>query len=58
MPLIEELCLNHKPHATRHTCIRLLAAAKVYPTTIIKIVGYSGTQSLTERVYFHLDIRH
>lgn len=56
MPLMEGLGLNHKPHDTRHTCISLLASAKVYPTTIKKIVGHSGSQSLTERVYTHMDI--
>ncbi|MCI8955470.1 MAG: tyrosine-type recombinase/integrase [Eubacterium sp.] len=53
---MKELNLEHKPHDTRHTCISLLATAKVEPTTIKKIVGHSGTQSLTEKVYTHLDI--
>ena len=53
---MKELNIDHKPHDTRHTCISLLAAAKVYQTTIKKIVGHSGAQSLTERVYTHMDI--
>ena len=56
-PVLEELGLNPRPHDTRHTCISLLAAAKVYPTTIKKIVGHSGAQTLTEKVYTHLDIK-
>jgi integrase len=45
VPILKELNLEHKPHDTRHTCISLLATAKVDQTT-----------SLTERVYTHLDI--
>lgn len=56
-PFMKEFSLSHKPHDTRHTCISLLASAKVYQTTIKKIVGHSGAQSLTERVYTHLDIQ-
>lgn len=56
-PLLKELSIKHRPHDTRHTCISLLAAAKVYQTTIKKIVGHSGSQTLTERVYTHLDIQ-
>ncbi len=56
-PLMEDLDMKHRPHDTRHTCISLLATAKVQPTIIKKIVGHSGTQSLTERVYTHLDIK-
>ena len=55
--MLHELNIKHRPHDTRHTCISLLAAAKVYQTTIKKIVGHSGTQTLTERVYTHLDIQ-
>lgn len=47
---------EYTPHFTRHTCISLLAEAKVEPTTIKKIVGHSGAMSLTERVYTHLDV--
>ncbi len=47
---------QYTPHCARHTCISVLAEAKVKPTTIKKIVGYSGTMSLTERVYTHLDV--
>ncbi len=56
-PLISELGMEHRPHDTRHTCISLLATAKVQPTIIKKIVGHSGAQTLTERVYTHLDIK-
>lgn len=56
-PLMEELGLSHKPHDTRHTCISMLATAKVDQTTIKKIVGHSGAMTLTERVYTHLDIQ-
>lgn len=47
--------MYHKPHDTHCTYINLLAA-KVEQTTIKKIVGHSGVQILTERVYTHLDI--
>jgi integrase len=55
-PIMQEFSLSHKPHDTRHTCISLLASCKVYPTTIKKIVGHAGAQTLTERVYTHLDV--
>lgn len=55
--LLRPLGIEHTPHETRHTCISMLAAAKVYPTTIKKIVGHAGAQSLTEKVYTHLDIQ-
>ena len=35
----------------------MLAEAHVDPTMIKKIVGHSGTMSLTEKVYTHLDIQ-
>ena len=54
--ILKEIGIDHKPHDTRHTCISLLATAKVDQTTIKKIVGHAGAQSLTERVYTHLDI--
>lgn len=57
MPYMKELDLPHKPHDARHTCISMLAEAKVEPTTIKKIVGHAGTQSITERVYTHLDVK-
>lgn len=44
------------PHYTRHTCISLLAEARVDQTSIKKIVGHAGAMTLTERVYTHLDI--
>ena len=57
-PLFEQKNLSNEytPHCTRHTCISLLAEAKVEPTTIKKIVGHRGAMSLTEKVYTHLDI--
>lgn len=57
MPIIKEMGMEHKPHDTRHTCISLMAEAKIYQTIIKKIVGHSGTQTLTEKVYTHLDIK-
>ena len=54
-PLMENLGFEHKPHDTRHTCISLLAEAHVDQTMIKKIVGHSGSMTLTERVYTHLD---
>lgn len=54
--ILEPLDIKRKPHDARHTCISLLAKARVDQTTIKKIVGHRGTQSLTERVYTHLDI--
>ena len=56
-PLIENLNLvYYTPHCTRHTCISLLAEARVDQTSIKKIVGHAGAMTLTERVYTHLDI--
>ncbi len=55
--LMRSLGMTHCPHDTRHTCISLLASANVQPTTIKKIVGHSGAESLTERIYTHLDIK-
>ena len=46
----------YTPHRKRHTCISLLAEAKVDQTSIKKIVGHAGAMTLTERVYTHLDI--
>lgn len=48
--------MNYRPHDTRHTCISLLAEAKVEPTTTKKIVEHQGAMTLTERVYTHLDV--
>lgn len=55
VPRMQEFKLLQTPHCCRHTCISLLAEAKVDPTTIKKIVGHAGAMSLTERVYTHLD---
>ena len=57
LPIMQEFNLKQTPHCCRHTCISLLAEAKVDPTTIKKIVGHAGAMSLTERVYTHLDPR-
>lgn len=58
-PVIEMLKINSDttPHFCRHTCISMLAEAKVEPTVIKTIVGHSGSMSLTESVYTHLDIQ-
>lgn len=56
-PLFSQLDLTeYTPHCTRHTCISLLAEAKVEPTTIKKIVGHRGAMTLTEKTYTHLDV--
>ena len=55
-PLLEQINMTrYTPHCTRHTCISLMAEAKVDSTTIKKIVGHAGAMNLTERVYTHLD---
>ncbi len=56
LPLMNNLGLSQTPHCCRHTCISMLAEAKVDQTTIKKIVGHSGAMTLTERIYTHLDI--
>ena len=56
LPRMENLGLSQTPHCCRHTCILMLAEAKVDQTTIKKIVGHSGAMTLTERIYTHLDI--
>lgn len=56
-PLMESYGLaSFTPHCTRHTCISLLAEARVDQTSIKLIVGHRGAMSLTEKVYTHLDI--
>lgn len=55
-PILEPLNMDYSPHCTRHTCISLLAEARVDQTTIKMIVGHRGAMTLTERVYTHLDI--
>ena len=57
LPLMTNLGLAQTPHCCRHTCISMLAEAKVDQTTIKKIVGHSGAMTLTERIYTHLDIK-
>ena len=56
LPLMGNLGLTQTPHCCRHTCISMLAEAKVEQTIIKKIVGHSGAMTLTEKVYTHLDI--
>lgn len=57
IPILEPIGLSKfTPHCTRHTCISLLAEAKVDQTSIKLIVTHRGAMSLTERVYTHLDI--
>lgn len=34
----------------------MLADARIYQTTIKKIVGHSGAMTLTEKVYTHMDV--
>lgn len=58
MPLFEQIGLKeYTPHCTRHTCVSLLAEAKVEPTIIKKIVGHRGAMTLTEKTYAHLDVK-
>ena len=56
LPLMDNLGLSQTPHCCRHTSISMLAEAKVDQTTIKKIVGHTGSMTLTERIYTHLDI--
>lgn len=55
-PLMVSLGMCHTAHDTRHTCISMLAAKKIEPTIIKKIVGHTGAQDLTEKIYTHLDV--
>ena len=57
IPLMVNLGFDKTTHCSRHTCISMLAEAKVSQTTIKKIVGHSGAMTLTEKVYTHLDVR-
>ena len=52
-----QLGFDQTPHCCRHTCISLLAEAKVSPTYQKMIVGHKGAMSLTEKVYTHIDIK-
>ena len=56
-PLMENLGFDKTTHCCRHTCISMLAEAKVDQTTIKKIVGHAGAMTLTEKVYTHLDVK-
>lgn len=56
VPLMDNLGLKQTRHCCRHTCVSMLAEAKVAQTTIKKIVGHSGAMTLTEKVYTHLDV--
>ena len=54
-PIMDILHLDsHLPHDTRHTCVSMLAEAKVQPAIIKRIVGHK-TQDITDSVYTHLD---
>ncbi len=57
LPLMGQLNMTHTPHCCRHTCISMLAEARVDQTIIKKIVGHSGAMTLTEKVYTHFDVR-
>lgn len=57
VPIMKHFGLEHTPHCCRHTCISMLAEAKVDQTTIKKIVGHSGAMTLAEKVYTHLDVK-
>ncbi len=53
---MKDLHLKHNSYDKRHTCLLMLTAAKVDQTTIKKSVYNAEAQSLTERVYTHLDM--
>lgn len=55
-PLMTNLGIEKTPHCCRHTCISMLADARIDQTTIKKIVGHSGAMTLTEKVYTHMDV--
>jgi integrase len=55
-PMMEELHMEHTPHATRHTCISLMTAAKIDERFIQAIVGHEG-QNVTRQVYTHFEIQ-
>jgi integrase len=57
LPLMDNLGIKKTPHCCRHTCISMLAEARVDQTIIKKIVGHSGAMTLTEKVYTHFDIQ-
>jgi integrase len=46
----------HTPHDTRHTCVSMLAEAKVDKRQINKIVGHKG-EGVGEIVYTHFEIQ-
>lgn len=58
-PLIEQLDIpsNRTPHWTRHTCTSLMADAGIDPSVQKKILGHSGSMTLTEKVYTHFDVQ-
>lgn len=49
-PLMKNLSIEKAPHCLRHTYISMLANAHVDQATIKKIVGHSGTMTLTKRL--------
>lgn len=56
-PFMERFGYDQTPHCCRHTCISLLAEAKVSPTYQKLIVGHKGAMSITESVYTHIDMK-
>lgn len=52
----KDICLEHLPHDTRHTCITMLTMAQISDKIIRKIVGHKG-QNVTEIVYTHFEIK-
>lgn len=56
LPLMDRLNISRTPHCCRHSCISMLAEAGVDQTLIKKIVGHSGSMTLTEKVYTHFDV--
>ena len=48
--------MSHRPLDTRHTCISLLAEARVDDRMVKKIVGHKG-QEVTQQVYTHFEIQ-
>ena len=54
-PLREALGFNHTIHETRHTCISQLTQQHADDRIIKIIVGHKSAQSLTEKVYTHIE---
>ena len=54
-PLREALGFKHTIHETRHTCISQLTQQHADERMIKIIVGHKSAQSLTEKVYTHIE---